>query len=235
MNLFKYSDHLMKWLYMIIKLTGTWWLFNMPYALLGAYLLGAPDVSTVHTIVITGIILLPFVAIPTTVATLALARRYMKGDEEFPFLKVFWNYYKREYVKSMIFGCINATLLIVFYLSLRYYAGLSTLLAIVFYALVIVTPFYFLYVYSFLVDQELPMKAYFTNTMVILFKYPLNSVLMILETIGAVYIMWMVLPPLLFLILPGLAALIVTYFYHKSMGLEIKKRQTSSEPKCTLV
>ncbi|MGF6950073.1 putative membrane protein YesL [Neobacillus sp. B4I6] len=225
MNLFKYSDQLMKGLYMILKLTGIWWLFNLPYVFLGVNLLGAPDVTIVHTMVIVGIVLLPFVAVPTTVATLALARRYVKGDDGFPFLKIFWNYYKREYVKSMVLGCLNATALIVFYLSLRYYSGLSSLLAIVFYVLVIVTPFFFLFVYSFLVDQELPLKAYLTNAMYLLFLHPLNTVLMILDAVVAAYIMWMVFPAFLLFILPGLIALIVTYFYQKSMGNEIKKRK----------
>lgn len=228
MNWFKISNNLIQWLYMILKLTGIWWLFNMPYAFLGVFLLVAPDVSIVHTIIIIGIVLLPFVAIPTTVATLAIARRYVKTDDVFPFLKVFWNYYKREYVKSMVLGSLNTSVLIVFYLALRYYAGLSSLLAIVFYALVIVTPLFFLYVYSYLVDQELPLKAYLTNTMFLLLVHPLNAILMILDVMVTAYILWVVLPPLLLFILPGLVALIVTYFYQKSMGVEIKKWKTSS-------
>lgn len=229
MNLFQHSNHLMNSLYTILKLTGIWWLLNVPYILIGAYLWGAPDVTTVHMMGITGLILFPFVAIPATVTTLALARKYIKGYEELPFFKVFWKYYKREYVKSMIFGIINTAVLTVFYLSIRYYAGLSPILAIFFYALAIVTSFFFLYVYSFLVDQELPLKAYLSNSMMLLLKYPLNGLLMIFEIFAAAYIMWMVFPPLLLFILPGLVALLSTYFYEKSMRAELKKRQTSQE------
>jgi uncharacterized membrane protein YesL len=229
MNLFQHSNHLMKSLYMILKLTGFWWFLNVPYVLLGAYLWGAPDVTTVHTMGITGLMLLPFVAIPATVTTLALARRYVKSDEELPFLKVFWKYYKRDYVKSMILGIINTTVLTVFYLSIRYYAGISPLLAIFFYTLVFVTPFFFLYVYSFLVDQELPLKAYLSNSMMLLFKHPINGLLMIFEIFAATYIIWMVFPPLLFFILPGLVALLSTYFYQKSMRTEFEKWQINLE------
>ncbi|MGP7819339.1 YesL family protein [Niallia sp. 01092] len=225
MNRSHLSNNMIKRLYIILKLTGIWWLFNAPYVFLGVNLLAAPDVASVHTIVIIGIVLLPFVAIPATVAALAIARRYVKGDDSFPFFKAFWNYYKREYVKSMVLGCLNAIVLIVFYLALRYYAALSSPLAIVFYVLVILTPFFFLYVYSFLVDQELPLKAYLYNTIFLLLMHPLNTILMILNVLVAAYILWVVLPPLLIFILPGLSVLIVTYFYQKSMGLEIKKQE----------
>lgn len=230
MNWLKYSDNLMKWLYMILKLTGIWWLFNIPYAFLGLQLFVAPDITSVHTMVIIGIFLLPFVAVPATVATLAITRRYANGDDEFPFLKVYWNYYKREYRKSMLFGCLNATMLVVFYLALRYYTGLSSLLAIVFYTLVIITPFFFLFVYSFLVDQELPLKAYLSNTLFLMLMHPFNTILMILDTVVIAFILWIVFPPLLIFIFPGLVALIVTYFFQKSVGVEINKWQTSSSP-----
>ncbi|WP_445505955.1 YesL family protein [Niallia sp. 03190] len=225
MNWSHLSNNMIKRLYIILKLTGIWWLFNAPYAFLAVNILAAPDVASVHTIVILGIVLLPFVAVPTTVAALAIARRYVKGDDAFPFFKAFWNYYKREYVKSMVLGCLNAIVLIVFYLALRYYAGLSSPLAIVFYVLVILTPFFFLYVYSFLVDQELPLKAYLYNTIFLLLMHPLNTILMILNVLVAAYILWVALPPLLIFILPGLSVLIVTYFYQKSMGVEIKKQE----------
>ncbi len=225
MNWFTFSDHLTKRLYIILKLTGIWWLFNVPYAFLGVNLLAAPDVASVHTIFIVGMVLLPFVAIPATVATLAIARRYMKDNDVFPFLQVFWKYYKREYRKSMILGCLNAMVVVVFYLALQYYAGMSLLLTIVFYTLVIVTPFFFLFVYSFLVDQELPLQAYLINTIFLLLMHPLNAILVILALMITTYILWVAFPPLLIFIFPGLVALIVTYFYQKSMGAEIKKRQ----------
>ncbi|WP_342433087.1 DUF624 domain-containing protein [Neobacillus sp. FSL H8-0543] len=224
MNWFRYSDDLMKGLYNILKLTGIWWLFNVLYAFLGLNLLVAPDVASVHTIVIVGIVLLPFVAIPTTVATLGIARRYVKGDDTFPLFKVFWKYLKRDYVKSMLLGILNATVLFAFYLAFRYYSGLSSLLENVFYVLVVVTPFFFLYVYCYLVDQELPLKNYLTNTMFLLVIHPMNSIFMILDAVVAAYIMWLVFPPLLLFILPGLTALIVTYFFQKSMSVEIQKK-----------
>ncbi|MFP3122477.1 DUF624 domain-containing protein [Ectobacillus funiculus] len=225
MNWFTFGDHLTKRLYIILKLTGIWWLFNVPYAFLGMKLLAAPDVASVHTIFTIGMVLLPFVAIPATVATLAIARRFMKDDDAFPFLQVFWKSYKREYRKSMILGCLNAMMAVVLYLALQYYAGMSLLLTIVFYTLLIVTPFFFLFVYSFLVDQELPLQAYLINTIFLLLMHPLNAILVILALMITTYILWVAFSPLLIFIFPGLAALIVTYFYQKSMGAEIKKRQ----------
>ncbi|WP_445487784.1 YesL family protein [Niallia sp. 03133] len=225
MNWLGWSNHLMKWLYMILKLSGIWWLFNVPYVFLSVNLLAAREIDAVHTIVLIGIILFPFVAAPATASVMGITRRFLKGDDGFPLFKMFLHYYKREYKKSMGFGCLNASILVVFYLALRYYAGISSILAIVFYVLVIVTPFFFLYVYCFLVDQELPLKAYLTNTMFLLLMHPLNAILMILDAVAAAYIMWRVFPPLLIFILPGLTAIIVTHFYQKSMGAEMKKRK----------
>ena len=230
MNWLNFMNQLAQWIYMILKLTGIWWLFNLPYVLIGALLLLAPDVGSIHTLNIIGIILLPFVAIPSTVATLAIARRYMKEDDVFPLLQVFWSYYKREYKKSMVVGCLSAVIWIVFYLALRYYAGISSLLAIVFYMLVVLTPFFFMYVYSFLVDQKLPLKSYLTNTLFLLLMHPLNTFLMILDAIVIAYVLWVVFPPLLVFIYPGFIALIVTYFYQKSMDVEIEKWERHSKP-----
>lgn len=228
MNWFNFSNHLIKWLYLILKLTGIWWLFNIPYVFLGIILLMAPDTGTIHTMFLAGAVLLPFVAIPATVATLAIVRRYGRDDHSFSFLKAFWKYYRREYVKSMILGGINTTVLIIFYLALRYYADMSSFLAVVFYSLVIVTPFFFLLVYSFLVDQALPIKAYLTNTVFLFLVHPFNTLLMILDVSVPALLLWMVLPPLLLIIFPGFAALIVTHFFQKSMSKEIKRQQTSA-------
>lgn len=218
----------MKWLFVLLKLTGIWWIFNLPNIFLGVNLLAARDVEAVNTIVITGICLLPFTAVPSTVAALAIARRYLKGDEEFAFLQSFWGYFKREYVKSMVLGLINAALLIVFYMAQRYYAGLSTLLAVFFYLLVIATPFFFLYVYSYLADQELPLNVYLSNAFFLLIMHPLNATLMVSAVLAAIYFFWAALPALLVLILPGLVAFSVTYFYQKSMKAEMKKASALS-------
>lgn len=225
MNWFGMSNNLIRWVYTILKLTGIWWLFSLPYAFLGVTLLIARDVDTVHTIVVSGIVLLPFILIPATVASLAIARKYVKGEEVFPFLKGFWTYYKREYKKSMVLGCLNVAIMVIFYLALRYYSGISYLLAIFFYVLVIITPFFFLLLYSFLVDQELPLKAYISNTFFLLITHPLNTFLMILYIVVVTYVLWVIFSPLLLFILPGLIVLIVTYFFQKSISIEIQKRQ----------
>ncbi|MBT2755843.1 DUF624 domain-containing protein [Mesobacillus foraminis] len=228
MNLLKVSNPLMKWLYMMLKLTGIWWLYNLPYIFLGVNLLAAKDVEAVHTIVITGICLLPFAAVPSTAAALAIARKYLKGDGEFPFFHSFWHYYKREYKKSVVLGLLNVALLIVFYLALRYYAELSALLAVFFYLLLVLTPFFFLYVCSYLVDQELPLKGYLINAFYLLIMHPLNTTLMVTVVLASGYFLWAALPPLLILIMPGLVAFTMTYFYQKSMAAEIKKSSALS-------
>ncbi|MCO7176037.1 DUF624 domain-containing protein [Sporolactobacillus kofuensis] len=228
MNWMHFSDQLIKWVYLILKLTGIWWLFNSPYAFLGAVLLLVHDPSSVHSVFITSVALLPFVAIPALVAMLATARRYGRDDRSFSFLKSFWSYYRRDYKKSIILGGVNTGMLILFYFASRYYAELSSLLTAVFYLLLFVTPFFFLLVYSFLVDQQLSLKTYFSNTIFLSLKHPLNTLLMIMDIVVAIFLMWKIFPPLLVLVLPGLVALVTTHFYQKSMDTEIRKQQPSA-------
>ncbi|MBP3039023.1 DUF624 domain-containing protein [Bacillaceae bacterium Marseille-Q3522] len=228
MNWVNVSNKLIQWVFIVMKLTGIWWLFNFPYVILGLLLMRAPTVANVNTIFIVCIVLFPIIIVPATVATLAITRRYGRDDDNFSFVKVFWKYYKTEYVRSLTLGCLNIIVLILFYIALRYYSGQSSLLAMIFYILVILTPFFFLYVYSFLVDQELPVRTYLTNTIYLLLMHPINTSLMILDVIGLAVILWFAFPPLLLFVLPGLLALIVTHFFQKGIKVETLKSHVNS-------
>jgi uncharacterized membrane protein YesL len=228
MNWTHVSNQFIHWFYLILKLTGIWWLFNLPYALLGALLMRVPDVGSAHALFITSVVLLPFVAIPASVATLAITRRYGREERSFSFFKSFWSYYRRDYVKSMLLGGINTTVLTSLYLASRYYAAFSLFLTGVFYFLLFVTPIFFLIVYSLFVDQQLPIKTYFTNAVFLFLIHPINTLMMTVNIAAAALLMWWMFPPLLIMIFPGLVAAVGTHFYQKSMATELGKQQTSA-------
>ncbi len=224
MNWVKFSERVVKWLTPILLLTAIWWLFNLPDVFLALMIFTAHRVDSIRIAVLTMIVLMPFVTIPATTGVLAVARKYESSSDAFSFFKFFLKYYRRDYLKSMTLGLINTLVLAICYISLQYYASLSTIIAILFYLLLFLIPFYFLVLYSFLVDQELKVKTYFSNSLFLFIIHPVNMLTMIANITVIALLFWVIFKPLLVILFPGLCALIVMRYFKKSIDKEIENK-----------
>ncbi|MCV3295622.1 MAG: DUF624 domain-containing protein [Oenococcus sp.] len=229
MNWVKLSKTIINIVSPILFLSAVWWLLNFPYALLAVMIFTAKNSTMVQTAVASGLLFMPISAIPATVTTLALARRYFKDGHHLPSWKTELFYYRRDYLKSLIFGLINLSLLIIFYVSARYYARFFAFLAVIFIVLLVLLPFFFMILYSFLVDQQLSYRAYAANSFFMLVAHPVNSLLMMIDVAGTAFLLWVTFPPLLPILFPGSCVLLVTHYFKKSLDKEISKRADDTQ------
>jgi len=57
---------------------------------------------------------------PSTIAMFGMVRDWLRGNPDLPVFKTFWNYFKREFVKSNILGLFLNLIIVLIVLDLFY-------------------------------------------------------------------------------------------------------------------
>ena len=156
-----------------------WIVFNLPICYLIFSLLYADDQSFVLTLILSIMILAPFLFFPATTAMFGVARKWIMGDLDVPLFKSFWTFYKENYLRSMSGGLIFTLIWFIWGVDFYYFSKINIVVSSIFIGLLF---FLFLFTINFFantVHTELSLKTSIKNSFFLTLVFPLNNLLTI--------------------------------------------------------
>lgn len=164
-----------------------WLLFNVPVLLVCLNLLITD--TTGEFIFFSGItlFLLPFFFFPATMSMFALVRRWFLKEVDIPLARSFWQYYKENYIRSMLGGFIIVLIWIILLLDYFYFVNqVHNLLKYFFYALFFFVMMFTIHFFSITVHFKLKLFSSLKNAMYMTLKNPILSLVVALLNIAIV-------------------------------------------------
>lgn len=230
-NKMDFQHHVMvvtKYIYAIVRGTICFWLGNIPYIFLLLNLFQAENADEIWTLLITGLVLIPFILAPSITACLAVTRKFfIQEDSSFPLLLTFITAYKKEYKKSVAIGIGFAVSLGLFLLSWQYYTRILGTTGNIFLVFSGLLSYMFLMVLNLINDQFLSIRDYIRNSFYLTIGYPFLSLTGMVEVALIFYITYLLSPSLLILVTPGTVLLLTTYLFRNLLKLEQENQQTN--------
>ncbi|GAB2551969.1 DUF624 domain-containing protein [Gracilibacillus alcaliphilus] len=152
------------------------WLFlNLPILFFALSLLAMDKPDEVYTILLTIIVLAPFIFFPATAALFGVIRK-MVMKQEVPLLRSFFTYYKENYLRSLLGGGMIILLwgvLLYYYLLL----GTTNMFFTILFLLVAVSLFVFtLHFFSITVHMEIKLIATWKSAFFLTIGAPLFTI-----------------------------------------------------------
>lgn len=149
---------------------------------------------------------------PATIAMFAMVRDWLRNNPDLPVLKTFWEYYKRDFLKSNLLGIMLNVLLAfiaidIYYIQFDINEAISWTYIPLFAFILIVILFVF-YVIPVFVHYDLNIPAVIKNAFLIMLISPIMSFLMITCLASTYFIMWHI--PALFFIFGGTTYAFIT-------------------------
>jgi uncharacterized membrane protein YesL len=214
-----------KWVYAVVRITLGWWIANIPYLFLIVLTFGVNNEGQAGALLVTGLILVPFVLMPGTIGALGIGREFFNHENEFPLISTFWKYYKRDYKNGMKVGGIFLGILGIFYTAYSYYSQLlGTVFGLVFIFFMAVAIFFFIILLTIIVDRTNSFTGYFRITAQLVSRHPVLMISMVFEVFLTVYLCGIFMPSLLIFVCPGIIVLLATHFYIQCLKQEVKKQ-----------
>jgi uncharacterized membrane protein YesL len=213
-NVFGRIQPVFEWIVNLAALNITWLVFILPIAYLSLLLVLVEHASQVLMIVLTIVVLSPFLLFPATTAMFGVVRKwYMK--EEIKIVKSFWKFYKENYKRSLSGGLILSFLWLVGVVDYLYIkSDVSFVNYIVLFILAILF-LYTLYFFSDTVHTESKLTQSLKNVLIITVANPIFSFGISLISIFILYVSFNYLPFLIILFTGPFIAILGFYGYHK--------------------
>ncbi|MGM7702761.1 YesL family protein [Pseudalkalibacillus sp. Hm43] len=167
---------------------------------------------------------------PATSAMFSLVRRWVRKDDDFSVLPLFWETYKADFKRTNGFGWIMLVLGVILYLDYMYFASSNSTLFFLLKSFTIMLVF----VYALILMMIFPVFAHYKISILHLFRnavfismlHPLKSVIALLGS-GAIGLIMVLLPTLIPFFGGSLIALYLTWIT-QHMFLKIDRRMQES-------
>lgn len=139
---------------------------------------------------------------PATVSMFAVCREWLKGNTDLPLFKTFWNFYKKEFIKSNLLGVFISVLLLVIVLDIFYIQSspdeqLNWTYIPLFAFMLLITLFLF-YLFPVFVHYDIKVPHVIKNAFLLMLVNPLATAGIIFCLVPLFYLMTL-LPALAFL------------------------------------
>jgi uncharacterized membrane protein YesL len=203
-----------EWITNLAALNITWLVFILPIAYLSVLLVLVENTSQVLMVLLTIVILSPFLLFPATTAMFGVVRKWFI-KEEIKIVKSFWTFYKENYKRSLSGGLILSFLWlmgVVDYLYIK--SDVSFVNYIVLFILAILF-LYTLYFFSDTVHTESKLTQSLKNVLIITVANPIFSFGIVLICIFILYVSFTHLPFLIILFIGPFIAILGFYGYQK--------------------
>ncbi|SFM19857.1 Uncharacterized membrane protein YesL [Gracilibacillus orientalis] len=176
---------------------------------------------------IVGLVIFGF--FPATVAMFTLIRQWIIGNTEEPVFATFWNTYKKEFLRSNLFGLVFYLIGLLFYINLQFMdmtqGGFYDIIKIPLYVFMLAISLTLLYVIPTYVHFELRFIDVWKNAFLVMMIHPFHNISMVLGSAAVIYVMWL-FPGSLFFFGGSLAGYIIMgTCYHAFKKVETKKEQ----------
>jgi uncharacterized membrane protein YesL len=213
-NVFGRIQPVFEWIINLATLNITWLVFILPIAYLSLLLVLVEHTSQVIMILLTIVVLSPFLLFPATTAMFGVVRKWFM-KEEIKIVKSFWNLYKENYKRSLSGGLILSFLWLVGVVD---YIYIKSDVSFVNYIVLFILAFLFLYTLYFFSDTvhtESKLIHSLKNVLIITAANSIFSFGIVLICIFIVYVSFTYLPFLIILSIGPFIAIPGFYGYQK--------------------
>ncbi|WP_051302042.1 YesL family protein [Salibacterium aidingense] len=139
----------------------------------------------------TGFIL--FGIFPATTAMFAICRKWILGEEDFPIIRTFWKYYKKDFIKTNLFGLTLLIMGVMLYLDyillLHETNGVIKLILFITIPCSILFVLILLYIFPVYVHYEMKTYDIYINACMIMLFHPFLTSLMLCSSILVIILM----------------------------------------------
>jgi uncharacterized membrane protein YesL len=213
-NVFGRIQPVFEWIINLAVLNITWLVFILPIAYLSLLLVLVEHTSQVLMILLTIVVLSPFLLFPATTAMFGVVRKWFM-KEEIKIVKSFWTFYKENYKRSLSGGLILSILWLVGVVDYLY---IKSDVSFVNYIVLFILAFLFLYTLYFFSDTvhiESKLTQSLKNVLIITIANPIFSFGIGLICIFILYVSFNYLPFLIILFTGPFIAILGFYGYQK--------------------
>ncbi|WP_058308040.1 YesL family protein [Gracilibacillus massiliensis] len=170
---------------------------------------------------------------PSTVAMFTVFRKWVMGEHGLNTTKLFWQTYKKEFIRSNCITWIVGIIGLMLLTNLQYFSLENPTLNIFFKALFIfITFLYFImliYLYPLYVHYQNSFKMYFKNALLIAIYQPIRTIY-VLAACFTLYYLWATFPIFIFLFGGSLTSMVVMYITYITFA-KIEYKQSLLEKK----
>ncbi|WP_046176297.1 YesL family protein [Domibacillus indicus] len=129
---------------------------------------------------------------PATTSMFGVIRKLIMGNEEQPIFKMFWQMYKKEFIRSNRLGIIVSVAGYMLYFDVMYLRGAEGILGFIYYPILIVLCGFILtlfYLFPIFVHYEITVFQAVKNAFWIMVLHPLSTILMIAGTVTLFFLL----------------------------------------------
>lgn len=131
---------------------------------------------------------------PSFSATFTIARKWVNGETDIPVVKTFWQYYKKDFVKSNLLGYLLSVVGYVLYLDFVFLTVSPSkavyLLTIPFVLIAFIFTLTLLYVFPVFVYYDMKLFQVLKSSFFMMLLNPLQTLIMIIGCLGLGVILW---------------------------------------------
>lgn len=139
---------------------------------------------------------------PATIAMFAVTRQWLKGNTDKPILQSFWQYYRKDFLKSNLLGLFIVIIAIIIIADILYIKAnnneVLTWTYIPLFAFMLLFLMFLFYIFPTFVHYELKVEQVIKNATLIMLINPIHTLLIFLCLVPLFFIM-KTLPALLFI------------------------------------
>lgn len=139
---------------------------------------------------------------PSTTAMFAIIRDWLRGNTDTPLFKTYWEFFKRDFLKSNGLGIFITAIASIIGIDLYYIQNhindVLTWTYIPLFAFILLFTIFIFYVFPAFVHYDLPVFKVMKNAFLIMLINPLNSFLILL-CLGLLFMVMRTLPALAFI------------------------------------
>ncbi|WP_163580177.1 YesL family protein [Gracilibacillus saliphilus] len=157
---------------------------------------------------------------PSVVAALAIERKWIRGNRDFPLFKQFWSEFKDHFIQANVIGYFFTFLLMLLYVNITLVQSLDhwirLLMLFLLFGLAFLVSIIFVYIFPTFVHFRATFFDYLTYAFVVALVSPLNTLLILLN-IGGFFFIGYYFPGVVFVFAGSGLTFITMWFSYQSL------------------
>ncbi|MCM3442581.1 YesL family protein [Metabacillus halosaccharovorans] len=190
--------YLSVWIMRLGMINILWFLSNLPIMIISFILLFAEDMGVVLVLCLLLFILAPIMLFPSTAALFSSVREWlvMKEDQP-PLFSGFIRFYKENYKKSFVAGCIMSLLWMIWLVDYYYFSQKNVILFMVFLMMGIMLFVVTINYFSVNAHYNMTVLGTLKNALILTVGRPILTVIIVLSSLLIGYTSLVKVPPLI--------------------------------------
>jgi uncharacterized membrane protein YesL len=218
------------------KLAGInllWVLFNFPIAYLTLSLFTVKEMWQIGFLIMTIVVLVPFIFFPATTAMFGIVRKWVM-KEEVPIIRFFWKYYKENYKRSLVGGLIFSVSWAIVGVDYYYFHTSIHFVSYLFLFLMVWLLIITLYFFAHTVHTDTRLGEGLKNAFILSIANPIYSIGLAITSMVILYVSFMKLPFLLPFFTGAAISFLAFFAYNKVFTNIVQIHPSTSEDKSPL-